>query len=267
MIIRLTFALAMMPCLSFSQIISVSTNGTMSYSLDTSVNYVDSVDIDNNGLNDFAFTGNWGSALNTMSYGLGDSSIVLNYFWDLTPGCQSQGWRVEPVRDSTMSPSNTWDGTHPSGGIIYKDHFCNAQSDMIDRHFALGFRFKISGQFHYGCFDAEFIMMDSLIIHGWAYNSTPNEPITCNDSAFVISTVGQYESSQQTRVIVYPNPTTGFVTVKGMGNATFEIIDHLGRVVMRPERSSFDVSGIPPGMYFVRVIDRATIRTGKIIIL
>lgn len=67
---------------------------------------------------------------------------------------------------------------------------------------------------------------------------------------------------------VYPNPTTGFVTIGGGSHseASVEIVDMDGRVVMRGNGSaSFDLSQMPVGCYLVRIYNANSCVVRKIV--
>jgi hypothetical protein len=57
---------------------------------------------------------------------------------------------------------------------------------------------------------------------------------------------------------LYPNPTTGLFTVtftQALKNASVELLDANGRIVQRHQKSgskmSFDLSGVPSGLYLI----------------
>jgi hypothetical protein len=69
-------------------------------------------------------------------------------------------------------------------------------------------------------------------------------------------------------VSVYPNPTTGIVSVTNVENATIEVINLMGQVVAtvdsNTEINSIDLSNEANGTYFVRVVKGNEVSTSKI---
>ena len=68
-----------------------------------------------------------------------------------------------------------------------------------------------------------------------------------------VSSVNDSEAEQQ----VYPNPTTGMVTVKAAGMSRLTVLNALGQVVMDAEAESdevsLDLSSYQVGLYLIRV--------------
>ncbi|TVT37772.1 T9SS type A sorting domain-containing protein [Hymenobacter setariae] len=59
-----------------------------------------------------------------------------------------------------------------------------------------------------------------------------------------------------TRLLAYPSPTVGTLTVAGAAGSEFSILDQLGRPVRHattsPSQPQLDVSSLPAGLYFVQ---------------
>jgi hypothetical protein len=59
---------------------------------------------------------------------------------------------------------------------------------------------------------------------------------------------------------VYPNPTTGLVTINGTDLKQAEVLNTLGQHVATTtgegETLQVDISGLPAGVYFVNVTDK-----------
>ena len=55
--------------------------------------------------------------------------------------------------------------------------------------------------------------------------------------------------------LIYPNPTTGILTIKTEGLNQYQIVDPSGRVVIRPTelKSTIDVSHLPVGVYYIHL--------------
>lgn len=74
-------------------------------------------------------------------------------------------------------------------------------------------------------------------------------------------------TARATKLLAYPNPTTGPLTVAGAAGPSFMVLDHLGRPVRRatttPSQPQLDVSGLPDGSYFLQ--DEATGQRVKVV--
>ncbi len=73
------------------------------------------------------------------------------------------------------------------------------------------------------------------------------------------------------KLVVYPNPAGGYVTIlTGSARAEeMEILGADGRLALRGTvcgEATVDVSGLSSGVYFVRVLDRAGVRTEKLVV-
>ncbi len=73
------------------------------------------------------------------------------------------------------------------------------------------------------------------------------------------------------KLVVYPNPAGGYVTIlTGSARAEeMEILGADGRLALRGTvcgEATVDISGLSSGVYFVRVLDRAGVRTEKLVV-
>jgi hypothetical protein len=79
------------------------------------------------------------------------------------------------------------------------------------------------------------------------------------DSAILAPTAGLPEAEQGDAVQLFPNPTTGKVTLSGVGLKTIEVMDVCGKLVTRlscnEDMHTFDLSDYPTGLYFLRITD------------
>jgi PKD repeat protein len=55
-----------------------------------------------------------------------------------------------------------------------------------------------------------------------------------------------------THVAIYPNPTSGQLTISG-DKGTTEVYDMYGRKVLKTNSSQIDLSNEPPGIYFIQL--------------
>ena len=81
---------------------------------------------------------------------------------------------------------------------------------------------------------------------------------------------GQFDESQEVNYMLYPNPVRSQLNVKGEGNYSLELIgfggeslwvkkDIIGHYVM-------GVSGLPDGIYYLRIKDEKGVRVEKIVV-
>ncbi|MCC6323538.1 T9SS type A sorting domain-containing protein [Candidatus Nomurabacteria bacterium] len=77
-----------------------------------------------------------------------------------------------------------------------------------------------------------------------------------------------YESIVSSKLIVYPNPTTGLVIVTGGEEETiFQFCNFYGQIIKESDQKNIDLSGYCPGIYFIRIKDdRGSTPTVKILI-
>lgn len=81
------------------------------------------------------------------------------------------------------------------------------------------------------------------------------------------------ESETDGSLLVYPNPTQGMVTiaVDDASNFEYQVLDFTGRTVLRGKAqdhaTSFDLSGLSKGVYFISVMTETKRLTQKVILL
>ncbi len=82
---------------------------------------------------------------------------------------------------------------------------------------------------------------------------------------------GKIKSKTIAELEVYPNPSTGFVSVKtySLAGATLTTLDMSGRVVMakiiNSEVTSLDLSRFNPGVYFVKIVSNGKVYQQKLV--
>ena len=78
-----------------------------------------------------------------------------------------------------------------------------------------------------------------------------------------VSGVGEADGARRLRL--YPNPSTGLVTIPSLNNAmrTIEVYDVAGRLTHQITTSDieFDLSDLNSGVYFLRIKEEATGKT------
>ena len=113
---------------------------------------------------------------------------------------------------------------------------------------------------------------------GWSDGGTgnPRQILVVSDTTIVslfewVPTQGISNVSTQT-INIYPNPASGKVTVELVNTsvATVSLIDMNGRALssysFQSPVSSFDVSGLPSGIYFVKVASQTGIAISKLVV-
>ena len=98
--------------------------------------------------------------------------------------------------------------------------------------------------------------MTTGIIHDYAYCSQPNYPLIAGQTCFNWS-IG--ENATKSFALLYPNPTTGLVTITGENLRQAEVINTLGQRVLNVQGKGnelrIDMAALPAGIYFVTVTD------------
>lgn len=92
-----------------------------------------------------------------------------------------------------------------------------------------------------------------------------NSRVFCQNQVLDISETHPIDESLQTPIeeelILYPNPTTGLLSIRGSGTGfKLEVLDLAGRRMNVPQHQTdaLDLSALADGMYLVRVINTAT---------
>ncbi len=137
----------------------------------------------------------------------------------------------------------------------------------------VGLRIKLSGQWHYGWVRLN-IPSDtaSIVIKDYAYNTMANASVTAGQVATAINSSIEKEKIS---VSVYPNPAAKTIAIslnQTDGKPTeLSVISLLGRQVLWQQltglTTSCDISNLPAGIYFIRLIkNKELIGEKKIII-
>lgn len=87
--------------------------------------------------------------------------------------------------------------------------------------------------------------------------------------AYIVPTLASTpQNFAQTDINMYPNPSTGVVTISNVDGATIEVLNLMGQVVATVENASeinnIDLSNEANGTYIVRIIDGNEIATSKL---
>ena len=89
-----------------------------------------------------------------------------------------------------------------------------------------------------------------------AFCTTPDYPLRWGQTSFT-DDIGENEATAFASL--YPNPTTGQITILGQDLQAAEVINTLGQCVATAkgvgERLTVDISNLPAGIYFVNITD------------
>ncbi|HIN38686.1 MAG TPA: T9SS type A sorting domain-containing protein, partial [Flavobacteriales bacterium] len=78
-------------------------------------------------------------------------------------------------------------------------------------------------------------------------------------------TIAGLQESKKSELHLYPNPTTGILTIEGV-QGTVSIYDIYGRLVLSAKANTVDISNADMGIYFIRVLDeQGNVYVGKVL--
>ena len=80
-----------------------------------------------------------------------------------------------------------------------------------------------------------------------------NNPLI--DWAEVCNTWNIEETIENENLVLYPNPTTGIVTINTEDFSSAEVYDLMGRLIKQSQQPTLDIHALPQGIYVVKVFD------------
>ena len=83
----------------------------------------------------------------------------------------------------------------------------------------------------------------------------PNAEDPSIDWVEVCDTWSIEETVEKENLVLYPNPTTGIVTIKTEDFSSVEVYDLMGRLIKQSQQPTLDLHGLPQGIYVVKVFD------------
>lgn len=94
-------------------------------------------------------------------------------------------------------------------------------------------------------------------LHDITYCTSPDYPLKWGQTSIQTS----FEETFDRNILdIYPNPTSGLVSITGQDLTTAEVFNTLGQRVATAtgdgERLTVDLKGLPAGVYFVNVTDK-----------
>ena len=209
------------------------------------------LDVDRDGLCEWKFWDNTG----------GHQSIVLFFEPNVHPFVDSLGWfqrlRVNSIGQIGDTIANLEYGTIPR-------HIIGDLGDYPDQMLAL--RYQVDEGYCYGWIHYSARLYEpapmvgasriDVAVHEMAYCTIPNYPLLIGQTDFT-SDVDENES--KAFAFIYPNPTTGMVTIMGKDLKTAEVFNALGQHMANAkgdgEQLTVDISDLPAGVYFVNITD------------
>ena len=142
--------------------------------------------------------------------------------------------------------------------ILYEYPYEPMPMDGI--RFYIGTRKKVGNSFIYGWLDLQPFWSNGLYIrlHGTAFCTIPDYPLRAGQTDLNWTwNVG--ENATNAFATLYPNPTTGLVTITGKNLKQAEVLNTLGQHVAtaqgQGEMLHIDIANLPTGVYFVRITD------------
>ncbi|MFC2138536.1 T9SS type A sorting domain-containing protein [Bacteroidota bacterium] len=77
-------------------------------------------------------------------------------------------------------------------------------------------------------------------------------------------------SDNRVNILIYPNPSNGYIAVKGINNGLFMLYDSSGKILLKTDvnfnEQKIDISGFKTGLYYYSVHNNDLIYHGKLIL-
>ncbi len=140
--------------------------------------------------------------------------------------------------------------TGASGNFWAYDTIANTFVDIYDAF--IGLRLTIGSDYHYG-----WIMIDKGVENDWltvrtiAYNPNPNMPVICG---LATSQINQNLLISHNYCNIYPNPTNGKIQIDTEEISGLEVLDSHGSKIFSGIKQEIDLTELPNGIYFIKVI-------------
>ena len=171
----------------------------------------------------------------------GQLNPVNNFNWEHWYVCPENYFRL------TWDPPNTSQDTL-IGYNIYRDaELYRFQTDTILNYEAFGGN---CGEDFFGYGGAEGFWCHITAV----YNSAMLQS-GYNDSAFVMQLISGTEEIKQSKPNLFPNPTTGKLNIDLQDIKRVFVINESGKILQESlEKTEIDLSNLPKGIYFIKVI-------------
>ena len=227
------------------------------------------LDLDRDGIDEFKFYaeymgwGHWiGAFLDCLSsqWSFRLPYVIFDPNWE---------W---PIEGDTIQMGNTIANIENCWYNLYRFFYNpialpNEQSFWIgspEDHYYISVRNQTDDGYCYGWIDVNMRVLAGpygayhfyLTVFRMAYCTIPNYPLCVGQTDF---TLDVDENESKAFAFIYPNPTTGMVTIMGKDLKTAEVFNALGQHLATAkgegEQLTVDISDLPAGVYFVNVTD------------
>ena len=215
------------------------------------------IDINNDENYDFMYWGTYfddGMMYVRMMAREGACSLVKAHEWPITYNCFVD---VDtPFNDTTLR----W--LYPDGSIGYPELLSEKIPNHYPRYdtmtYKSGIREEVEGNYYYGWVEVYAVnTYDTIYFHvaRTCYCTIPNYPLKWGQTTQTFVD----ENGENPSLFVYPNPTSGLISVMGDNIRQIDIFNTLGQHVITQladgDRTTINLNKQPAGLYFISVTD------------
>jgi hypothetical protein len=102
---------------------------------------------------------------------------------------------------------------------------------------------------HHDCFDQYYLKLDDILVSG-----------TKNYTGF-------NDLNEESKIKVYPNPTSDKIEISNVMNPEVEIVNNIGELVLKANSNSIDLSHLNEGIYTIKIQNEHSMITKKISVI
>lgn len=216
------------------------------------------LDFNNDGVVDFNLVDAGGTTIAPNSGLMWEWSEGGNNVWTIGTDVETGGWDImKPLTYGTsIGSSANWAAM---GDAFIVDYNNDNTTFPLNTDSYVGFRVQIGSNIHYAWAKVRVTgsVLDGFSVE-WkqiAYETTPNTAINAGDLGGGTS----IEANTAAKFMVYPNPTTDFVTVQAdfSGERMLQLYDLSGKLVLSQtitddQNVHLNLTACPAGMYFLK---------------
>ena len=214
------------------------------------------MDINDDGNYDF-----WYCAIITVEYMStpklyareGACSLVKANEWPEAYNCYVNA--DTPLNDTSLK----WITSAGAGPTLLPEKIPNHYHRYDTMTYKSGIREEVEGDYYYGWVEVYAVnTYDTVFFHvaRTCYCTIPNYPLRWGQTSLTIVN----ENGENPSLFVYPNPTSGLVSVMGDNIRQIDIFNTLGQHVITlladGDRTTINLNKQPAGLYFVSVSDQ-----------
>ena len=85
----------------------------------------------------------------------------------------------------------------------------------------------------------------------------PDPTVTVTDLCDTTIGISENEITTSSKILVYPNPSSGIFTIEGITNESWQIHNGMGQLIKEGSGTQVNLSDYPKGMYLLRVGEHA----------